>query len=209
MKKYLMLALLSPMLIFSQSNGDEIFKKGVDTTKFIPKGLNIGSKAPVIQGYSLDNEKINSKEILKSKNIVLIFYRGKWCPVCNRYLSNLNDSLKYITNKNAEIFVVGPETFENAEKTADKSGASFLLIPDTSFKILKDYDVLFNVTKKYQAKIKTFLMTDIAKNNNQYEATLPVPATYIIGKDGTIIWRHFNYNYSERASVREILDNLN
>ena len=40
-------------------------------------------------------------------------------------------------------------------------------------------------------------MTDITKNNNQEKATLPVPATYIIGKDGTIIWRHFDYNYSK------------
>ena len=47
------------------------------------------------------------------------------------------------------------------------------------------------------------------ENNNQEEAKLPVPATYIIGKDGLIKWRHFNYNYSQRASVKEILDNLN
>lgn len=168
----------------------------------------MGDKSPVIKGISVDGKEINSNETLKDKNIVLIFYRGKWCPVCSKYLSNLNDSLKFINKNNAEIFVVGPETFENAEKTVDKTNASFILIPDTSLQILKGYDVLFNVTKKYQGKIKTFLMTDIAKNNNQDEALLPVPATYVIGKDGVIKWRHFDYDYSKRASVKEIIDNL-
>jgi len=67
---------------------------------------------------------------------------------------------------------------------------------------------MFSVTKKYEGKIKTFLMTDIAKNNNQDEATLPVPATYVIGRDDVIKRRHFNYNYGVRATAKENIDNL-
>lgn len=208
MKKLLFLLMITPVLIFAQKNTSEMVKKGVDTIRYVPIGLKVGEKAPVIKGISVDGNGINSNETLKDKNIVLIFYRGKWCPVCSKYLSNLNDSLKFIIENNAEIFVIGPETFENAEKTVDKTSADFILIPDTSLQILKDYDVLFYVTKKYQGKIKTFLMTDIAKNNNQDEALLPVPATYVIGKDGVIKWRHFDYDYSKRASVKEIIDNL-
>jgi len=202
--------MIFPMLGYCQNNNDEdlMFQKGVDTTKYIPKGLQIGAKAPEFFGTSVDGKKINSKEVLNKKKIVLIFYRGKWCPVCNRYLSNLSDSLEDIEKKGAKVIVVGPETFENAEKTVDKTKASFVLLPDTDLTILKNYDVLFYVTKKYQAKIKTFLLTDIAKNNNQEEAILPVPATYIIEKDGIIKWRQFDYDYSKRATVKDIIENL-
>ncbi|MBL4668878.1 MAG: redoxin domain-containing protein [Flavobacteriales bacterium] len=208
MKKILVILFIIPLISFAQTSTETMIKKGMDTTKYIPLGLQVGDMAPIIVGRSLNGEHINSGEILKEKNIVLIFYRGEWCPICSRYLSNLNDSLKYIVDENAEIFVVGPETFENATKTIKKTKGDFILIPDTLFQIEKDYDVMFNVTKKYQGKIKTFLRTDIAKNNNQEEATLPVPATYIIGQDGLIKWRHFNYNYSERATIKEIIDNL-
>jgi peroxiredoxin len=208
MKKIIFLFLIVPMISFTQNDFKSIEKKGIDTSNYIPKGLNIGDNAPLIEGISISRKKINSNEIIKEKEIVVIFYRGEWCPVCNRYLQNLNDSLEFILNKNAEVLVIGPETFENAEKIADKTKATFTLIPDTTLKILKDYDVLFNVTEKYQRKIKTFLRTDIAESNNQEEAQLPVPATYIIGKDGLIKWRHFKYDYSERASVKEILDHL-
>lgn len=209
MRTIFFIILMIPLLSVAQNNDKEImYKKGMDTKKHIPEGLEIGKSAPEIKTYSVEGKLINSTNILKEKQIVLIFYRGKWCPICNRYLSNLNDSLEYIINENAEIIVVGPESFESAKKMSKKSDADYMLVPDTSLKILEDYDVMFNVTKKYQGKIKTFLMTDIAQNNGQEEATLPVPATYIIGKDGVIKWRHFDYDYSVRATAKEIIDNL-
>lgn len=208
MKYIVTLFIVLPLVTFSQGYTKEMVKKGVDTSLYVPKGLQIGEVAPVIMGASVEGRMIDSKEILIEKKIVLIFYRGKWCPVCNKYLNNLNDSLQYITSKNTEVIVVGPETFENAEKMVVKTKGEFILVPDTSFKILTAYDVLFHVTKKYQGKIKTFLMTDIAENNNQEEATLPVPATYIIGQDGKIKWRQFDYDYSKRATVKEILEQL-
>ena len=208
MKKILFIVFLSPCIAYSQSNTKTMFKKGMDTTAYIPIGLNVGDSAPKIIATSLTQQKITSSEILEEKKIVLIFYRGEWCPHCNRFLSNLNDSLEYIADQNTEVIVVGPENYENTEKSAKKSGASFVLVSDTTMQIQKDYDVLFHVTKKYQGKIKTFLRTDIAENNNQKEAQLPVPATYIIDKTGKIVWRHFDYDYSKRASVKEIIDNL-
>ena len=197
-----------PFFVMAQTDLKSINKKGIDTSKYIPKGLLIGEKAPIIESISNSGELISSQEIIKNQEIVVIFYRGKWCPVCTRYLSNLNDSLNSILKKNAVLLVIGPETFENANKTIEKTKGTFTLIPDTSGKIASEFDVMFYVTSGYQKKIKTFLRTDISKNNNQDEAQLPVPATYIIGKDGNIKWRHFKYNYSERASVKEILNHL-
>ncbi len=207
--KLLVFLILLPMVGLSQNGVEKMYKRGVDTSRYIPVGIKVGEKAPQIVGISVDGKKINSTEILKTKPIVLIFYRGQWCPVCNRYLSNLNDSLQFITDKNAEILVVGPEPFDKAQKVIEKTNASFTLMPDTTLKTLKDYDVLFTVTQRYQNKINTLLLTDIAKNNGKENAELPVPATYIIGKDGVIKWRHFDYNYNVRATVKQILDNLN
>jgi peroxiredoxin len=207
MKKVVFIMILLPLLSIAQSDKKVMIKKGMDTTGYIPLGLSLDSNAPLIKEFSVNNTKINSEEILQEKSIVLIFYRGKWCPYCNKFLSNLNDSIKYIS-KTAEVLVVGPESFKNTEMTAEKAAAIFTIIPDISMQIQKDYDVLFNVTKKYQGKIKTFLRTDIAENNNQDTAQLPVPAVYIIDKSGKISWRFFDYDYSKRPSIKEILDNI-
>lgn len=209
MKKIVLLIAFMPLVLSAQEDLKALTKKGIDHEKYIPKGLKVGDKAPRILATAVGGETIDSEQIIKEKNLIVLFYRGKWCPICNRYLNNLNDSLDYILEKNnAALVVVGPEAFKNAKETAGKAGGKFTLIPDTSLKILTDYDVLFHVTKNYQQKIKTFKMTDIAENNGQEEAILPVPATYIIGKDGKIIYRHFDFNYGNRASVKDIIDHL-
>lgn len=208
MRKILLILLFIPLLVAGQSD-KVMIKKGVDVKEHVPKGIEIGSNAPVFIAKSISGVEINLDEIFKNeKEAVIIFYRGNWCPYCNRHLSNLNDSLKYIEEAGGKVLVVGPENFDNAEKTANKSEATFTLIPDTTMKIMQDFDVLFKVTKKYNGKIKTFLFTDIAKNNNQEEAKLPVPATYVIDRNGKIKWRHFDYDYTKRASAKAIINAL-
>jgi len=64
------------------------------------------------------------------------------------------------------------------------------------------------VTDAYQKKIRDKLNTDIAENNGNKEAKLPVPATYVIGKDGVIKYVQFDLNYKNRASVEGILEHL-
>ena len=68
--------------------------------------------------------------------------------------------------------------------------------------------MIFDVNEKYQNKIKKFLHTDIAQNNGQEKAKLPVPATYIINKQGVIIYKQFDYDYKNRASAEDILKAL-
>jgi peroxiredoxin len=73
---------------------------------------------------------------------------------------------------------------------------------------MKDYDVMFDVTKEYQDKILTRLSIDIAKNNGRDSARLPVPATYIINREGIIVAVQFDPDYHNRATVRWMLQNL-
>lgn len=206
MKQVALLSFIFLISIWSYAQSDIGY--GVDMEGHIPQGLNVGEKAPAFIINSIDGKKIDLKGLLKNKEVVIIFYRGDWCPVCTRYLSSFNDSLEYIKTKGAEVLAIGPETSENASNTQKETAADFIIIADSTQQIAKDYDVLFDVTKGYQRKIKTFLSTDIAENNGSDKAQLPVPATFVIGKDGVIKYKQFDYNYKNRASVKEILDHL-
>ena len=199
--------ILSGVLFVNLNAQDNLDKFGIDEENHIPVGLNIGDVAPIIYETAVNGEKINTADLVGKEEVVIIFYRGQWCPVCNKYLSNLSDSLEMIESK-ATVIVIGPETFENANKEADLHDDAFTIVADTTGMYLIGFDVAFTVTEKYQKKIKTFLHTSIAENNNQSEAQLPVPATYVIGKDGRIKYRHFDYDYKVRATASEILGAL-
>tara|TARA_R110002050_G_scaffold41242_1_gene100098 strand:+ start:101727 stop:102353 length:627 start_codon:yes stop_codon:yes gene_type:complete len=183
-------------------------KHGMDTNYTLPIGIPVHTLAPRINTTTVSGKKLDTDNLLKSGPVVVLFYRGEWCPVCNKYLSELNESLPEINKTGATVLVISPELVENAKKTKEETKSDFIFISDTSLQILRDYDVIFDVNEKYQNKIKKFLHTDIAQNNGQEKAKLPVPATYIINKQGVIIYKQFDYDYKNRASAEDILKAL-
>jgi peroxiredoxin len=170
----------------------------------VPTGLKVGDKAPMFMTMDADGNKVSLEEMLKKGEVVVQFYRGQWCPYCNKQLSQLNDSMKLIKEKGANILVVTPETKEGVGKTKMKTKASFPIISDSGMAIMKAYKVNFMLDAETVAKYKGYGI-DLNAANGANGNNLPVPATYVIGKDGMIKYVYFNVNYSQRATVKEIL----
>lgn len=172
-----------------------------------PKGLNVNDVAPAFSAKDQNGKTVSLTEELKKGSVVLVFYRGQWCPYCNKHLKKLEDSLSLITAKGASLITVTPEKPENISKTIEKTKASYSILFDDGLKIMKSYDVAFAVDEKTVEKYKGYGI-DFTQANGTNGASLPVPALYIIGKDGKISYRYFDVNYSKRASVAEILTHL-
>jgi peroxiredoxin len=209
-KKFLLI-ILTEVSLLSAAYGQEMnFSKfGIETDgSHIPRGLKAGDKAPDFIGYDQKGKMVDSKKLLEKGPMVLFFYRGKWCPVCSRYLSNYQDSLNLITDQGVSFIAITPESIENVELTVKLHNLSYTVIYDCQEKIMTDYDVMFTVTKAYQEKILASHSTDIAKNNGRDSARLPVPATYIINRQGIIVAVQFDPDYNNRASVKWIITNL-
>jgi peroxiredoxin len=172
-----------------------------------PKGLNVNDKAPVFTAKNQAGKTINLEEQLKSGAVVLIFYRGQWCPYCNKQLKRLEDSLSLITAKGATLIAVTPEKQENISKTIEKTKATFPILFDDGLKIMKRYDVAYKVDDKTVEKYKGYGI-DFNETNGTNGASLPVPAVYVINKEGVIVYKYFDVDYRNRASVQDILDHL-
>ena len=204
---FILLTLSFTTASFSQDINYASF--GIETNgSNIPHGLKAGDKAPDFTGYDQTGKQVELKKILEKGPAILFFYRGKWCPICSRYLNNYQDSLKVLTDQGFSVVAITPESIENVEQTVKLHNLTFTVIYDCQEKIMKDYDVMFSVTKEYQDKVLSGLSIDIAKNNGRDAARLPVPATYIINKDGIIVAVQFDPDYKNRASVKWMLKNL-
>ena len=183
---------------------------GIDVSNgHIPTGLKVGDRAPDFLAYDQKGKKTESKKLLENGPIVIFFYGGKWSSVSNKYLKNYQDSLDLITSQGVTVVGITPESIENVEQTVINNKITYTILYDCEEKIMKDYDVLFKVTKEYHDKILKDTAIDIAVNNGRDSARLPVPATYIISKSGTIVAAHFNPDSNIRASVKWVLNNLN
>lgn len=172
-----------------------------------PKGLKIGDTAPLFAATDNNGKPFSLESALKKGDVVLMFYRGQWCPFCNKQMSQMNDSLSLITGKGATVVAISPEIQENVVKTIEKTKASFPVISDVQMKIMKDYKVNFAVPQTTVDRYKNFGI-DFSIANGENGANLPVPATYVIGKNGKIKYVFFNPDYRKRASVKEIASYL-
>lgn len=184
---------LMSMNTFSQINDDH---------------LNIGEKAPLIEGVDQFGKQINSQEILKEQKILLVFYRGYWCPYCKKHLVSLQKNLESLTQKGLFVVVVTPEKVEKTKITGQDLNATFSIIHDVDNKIMNDYKVAFEVNKQNVTSYFGFTQKKIAEYNANNNNTLPVPATYLIGLDGKINYVHYNPDHHERSDFKEIIELL-
>lgn len=170
-----------------------------------PEGLFINSKAPDFKVKDQSGVEVSLKELRKKGPVVLLFYRGNWCPYCSKELTRFQDSLQLITAKGASVIAITPEASEGVNKTIEKTKAVFPIIHDEEMKISKQYKVAYEVDERTAGRYKSFGTDLLAINQQKLKAWLPVPAVYIVNKDGAVTYRYFNEDYKKRPFVKDIL----
>lgn len=171
-------------------------------------GLAIGDKAPEFTGRDQNGNTLQLSKLLKKGKVVIVFYRGQWCPICMPHVKRLQDSLDKIKEKGANVILISPENLENIQKTILKTNVKIPVLYDKDYKIMKGFDVDFTPRNSLKFLYNTVLRADLKNAQSDDSQTLPIPATYIIDKDRMIIWRHFNRDYKKRSKVKDILDQL-
>ena len=169
--------------------------------------LQKGDVAPEIIGIDQNGKSINSNEILKTNKILLVFYRGNWCPHCKKHLGSLQEHLNDFTEKGVFVVVVTPETVEKTKETAEKFKTDFSIVHDPNNKIMTDYKVIFEVNEENVPKYYK-IVSEKVKESNGDNNVLPVPATYLIDTDGKIMYAQYDKDYTKRSNLDEILGML-
>lgn len=178
------------------------------TTLFSQTALKIGDKAPLFNLKDNNGKQVDLKQVLKeNKSVVLFFYRGQWCPYCNKQIKDLQDSLQLLTAKGAYVIGVSPETDTNVSKTVAKTKATFSILSDRDYGVMKAYKVNYVMEQGLADRYKSRGL-DIALANGQNDNVLPVAATYIIDKSGKIKYAFFENDYKKRPSVKTLEANL-
>lgn len=172
-----------------------------------PGGLQVGQEAFNFTGVDQFGESFELNKTLKQGPVVLIFYRGSWCPYCNKHLSQLEDSLNFIQNKGGIVVAVTPEKPKGIDKMIESTSASFKIIHDKDLKIMNTYNVTYRLEDTMVKKYKKGGI-DLYASNGDNGPHLPVPATYIIGQGKKVLFAFFDPDYKKRATVGKILQNL-
>ena len=134
---------------------------------------------------------------------MITFYRGGWCPFCNRALAQWQESLSEIDEAGATWIAITPEKPQYTKGTSEKFNGVTVL-SDTDFEVAKAFGLYFDVDEETK-KIYEGYDIDLAEHNASGHWGLPHPATYIIDSDGVIQFAEVHVNYRERTDPNDVL----
>ena len=167
--------------------------------------LEVGSIAPYFSGIDQNGEFHSLDRLTKDGPCVLIFYRGHWCYFCRQHISKFQKGLDKMRESGFPVVLITPEKPKYIEETVKKTKIKFPVIHDNLNYIMTNYKVARPAPDTLRAP---FTKVDLKEINDTENPVLPVPATYIIGKDGMIKYGHFSLNYALRSSFQTISDKV-
>jgi len=173
-----------------------------------PNNFSINDTAPDISGVDQNGKILSSYDILKDHKILLIFYRGYWCPHCRKHLASVQKHLDEFVKKEVYVIVVTPETVEKTIETSENIKANFSIVHDVGNRIMNDYGVAFDVNTENVPSYYNFVSKKVPEYNTDNNNVLPVPATYLIDFNNIFLYVQYDPDYKNRSDLEEILNIL-
>jgi len=167
------------------------------------KPLTKGSAVPDVSLKTIDGKDFALKKETADKLTVLIFYRGGWCPFCNRHLSDIQKAQEELAKLGYQVLAVSPDGAAELKATADKDHLTYTLLSDADLKAIEAFGLGFQLADATVEKYKEYGIKLTAKKNDHF--VLPVPAVFLVGKDGKIAYTHYDPNYKKRLGAKELL----
>ena len=166
--------------------------------------LNVGDRIPSFVLGDARGQNISSADLLKKGPIVLVFYRGAWCPYCNLYLRGLQRRLGEFRARGAELVAISVEPPDRSLKVVTDNKLDFTVLSDPELATAREFGIVYEVPKVVNEAVIE-LGLDIAKYNGAEKAELPLSATYVVSSSGRIEYAFLEVDYKKRADPDDIL----
>ena len=163
-----------------------------------------GSAAPDFSLPNAHGEPVASETLWGDGPAVVSFYRGGWCPYCNIELKALQDRLPEIEALGARLVAITPETPDNALTTQEKNEIGFDVLSDDGNRVASAFGLSFRLPEAIVELYRGFGI-DLEASNGEASQTLPVPATFVIGKGGKVLKAFVDADYTTRAEPDEVI----
>ena len=160
--------------------------------------LLIGEKMPDVELKDIEDNSVKLSSILSTKKTIMIFYRGSWCPYCNRHLAEVSQIEDELIAVGYQIIAVSPDLPVNLMKSVDKNELKYTLLSDATGDLTRAAGLAFKGPQRYEKQLSE-------NQGKDAELILPVPSLFILNEDGEILFEYINPNYKTRISGSLVL----
>jgi len=171
---------------------------------FLSGILPAGAAFPDFVLPSAEGRLVALADQLARGPVVVIFFRGEWCPWCRATLEALAAALPRIEAAGATLLALTPETGGLAATFKRDYGTGLEVLSDVDFGVGLAAGVVFKIPKLYRARLEGAGHNFQLRHGNAAWC-LPVPASFILRPDGVIAWRFVDVDYTYRAEPEDII----
>jgi peroxiredoxin len=177
----------------------ELVKSGIAES-----ALNVGDTIPYFSPPDAHSKIVDSRDLLAGGPLILVFYRGAWCPYCNPYLASLQKYLPQFKSYGASLVTISGETPDRSLTVEEKDSLSFPVLSDTGLVASRKFGIVYEVPAAIRAAMEKRGF-DLKKYYNSPKAELPLSATYVVDEHGTIVYAFLEPDYKLRAEPEDLL----
>ena len=167
--------------------------------------LEVGSKIPAASLLTADGRPFSLRDAVAKQPTVLIFYRGGWCPFCNRHLADLETIVGELKALDYQILAITPDAPDKLAGVTDKNHLTYTLLSDPHGEALKGFGVAYRLDDITFNKYKDAYHLDLEKWAGNDAHLLPVPSVFVLGTKGDIRFVYSNADYKIRLAAGKVL----
>ncbi len=166
--------------------------------------LPVGAKAPDFELQDHNGNAVDSSTLRANGRLVLCFIRGRWCPFCVGQMEAMNLILPQVENAGATLVAISPQTVKQSFFMHDQHKLRFPLLSDPGNRVARQFGLTYRVPLSQEAVYRrAFVNLPFTNGDDSWE--LPMPATYIVDGDGTILYASGDEDYTQRPEPAEIV----
>ena len=166
--------------------------------------LEVGAAAPPFTLPDTWGAEVSLSELLTLGPVVLVFYRGAWCPYCNLQLAAFQRALTEIEDAGATLVAVSPQTPDESLTVAERHALDYQVLSDVGNVVASQYGLVFTVPDAVTETMGR-LGLSLSDYNGDESNALPAATTFVIGNDGVIRFAAVSGDYRWRVGPDEVL----
>jgi len=166
--------------------------------------IGMGTKAPQFDLPDHNGKMVQSSDLLGHGRLIICFIRGRWCPFCVGQMEAMNIVLPQIDQAGGLLVAISPQTVKQSFFMHDQHKLRFPLLSDVGNKVARQFGLTYRVPAPQEAVYRrAFVNLPLVNGDDSWE--LPIPATFVVDRDGTTVFASANEDYTERPEPGDIV----
>ncbi|MFD6161944.1 peroxiredoxin-like family protein [Nocardia sp. NPDC060256] len=177
---------------------------------FLDQGIPSGAirAGQRLESFTLDDATgtpVSLDQLASAGTVVLVFYRGGWCPYCNLALRTYQQELlPQLGAFGAQLVAVSPQSPDESLSTTEKAGLEFTVLSDPGSRVAERIGIAFQQADEVLAAQRK-LGLDLAEVNAEGSTRLPRPTVLIVDQDRIVRFVDVQPDYTARTEVADVI----